>query len=227
MPYNEGWLLRLVLDWVFQSGITGHPLSFSPGSTWYSEARLHSAFLPRFRGDPLGESHTNADGSIGEFEVGHSGKADLVLNENASHFVVLEAKLFSMLSKGVKNALFFDQAARNVACIAEVLQRASVRSRDMDPVGFYVIAPKVQIDQGLFSEQLSKKSIRSKVRQRVEAYEGERDEWFEEAFQPLMDAIQIGEISWESIILNIQEAGPGFGAELGEFYEDCLRFNGS
>ena len=43
----------------------------------------------------------------------------------------------------------------------------------------------------------------------------------------MIEVINIGEISWESIIEDIQEADPGFGAELGEFYEDCLRFNGS
>jgi hypothetical protein len=224
--YSEGWLLRLVLDWFSQSSIIDHPLSFSPGSTWFSEPRLYSAFLPRFRGDPLAELHTNADGAIGEFEVGRSGKTGLVLNENASNFFVLEAKLFSLLSKGVKNALFFDQAARNVACIAEVLHRAGVIPREMVSIGFFVLAPKVQIDQGLFSEQLSKESIRSKVKQRVEAYDGERDEWFESAFRPLMGVIQIGEISWESIIEDVQMVDSSFGADLGEFYEDCLRFNG-
>ena len=37
----------------------------------------------------------------------------------------LKAKLFSSLSPGVQNATYFDQAARSVACIAEVLSRAS------------------------------------------------------------------------------------------------------
>ena len=96
----------------------------------------------------------------------------------------------------------------------------------MDSVGFYVLAPKVQIEQGLFSEQLKKESIQAKVRQRVEAYEGKRDAWFEGAFQPLMEVIEIAEISWESVIEDIREADPKFGADLGEFYEDCLRFNG-
>lgn len=96
----------------------------------------------------------------------------------------------------------------------------------MVSVGFYVLAPKIQIEQSLFSEQLSKESIRSKVRQRVGAYEGEKDAWLEEAFQPLMDVIHIGAISWVSIIEDIQDADAGFGAELGKFYEDCLRFNG-
>jgi hypothetical protein len=97
----------------------------------------------------------------------------------------------------------------------------------MDSIGFFVLAPKVQIEQGFFSEQLSTESIRSKVKQRVEAYEGERDEWFEGAFQPLIDVIQIGEISWESIIADVQRGDPGFSADLGEFYEECLRFNAS
>jgi len=149
--YNEGWL-SIVMDWFTKSGITDHPLSFSPDSTGFSGARLPSAFLPRFRSDPLAEAHTHTDGVIGEFQVGWSGKADLVVNENASHFVVLEAKLFSWLSKGVTHASFFDQAARNVACTAEVLNLASVKPREMDSVGFYFLAPKVQIDQDLFSE---------------------------------------------------------------------------
>ena len=51
--YNEGWLLRLVVDWFSTSGITDHPLSFPKDGQWFSEARLPSAFLPRFKGDPL------------------------------------------------------------------------------------------------------------------------------------------------------------------------------
>lgn len=127
----------------------------------------------------------------------------------------------------MKNAPFFDQAMRNVACIAEVLHRAGVMPRELDSVGFYVLAPKVQIEQGLFSEQLSKESIHLKVRHRVEVYEGERDAWFKEAFLPLMEVIKIGEMSWESIIADVQRADPSFGAALGEFYEESLWFNGS
>lgn len=56
------------------------------------------AFLPRFRGDPLGESQTNADSVIGHFIIGSKGKTDLKLIPDATHFVVLEAKLYSGLS---------------------------------------------------------------------------------------------------------------------------------
>jgi len=68
--FEEGWMLRLVLDWFAESGAAGHALSFAPGARWFSEARLRSAFLPRRRGDPLGEGYTHVDGVIGHFRVG-------------------------------------------------------------------------------------------------------------------------------------------------------------
>ena len=54
--YNEGWMLRLVLDWFSQNPMIQHELRFCEGSDWYSEALLPSAFLARKRGDGLAES---------------------------------------------------------------------------------------------------------------------------------------------------------------------------
>ncbi len=44
--YNEGWLLRLVLDWFSRESGTAHPLQFVSGARWFSEALLPSQFLP-------------------------------------------------------------------------------------------------------------------------------------------------------------------------------------
>src|SRR2546425_6409929 len=63
--YNEGWMLRLVLDWFDQNRGLGHELAFLPGARWYSEALLASRFLPERRGDNRAESFTHADGVIG------------------------------------------------------------------------------------------------------------------------------------------------------------------
>ena len=49
--------------------------------------------------------------------------------------VVIEAKMFSKLSPGVTNAKYFNQAARNVACMAEIANRAGI-----DPASFEDIA---------------------------------------------------------------------------------------
>jgi len=68
--YNEGWMLRLVLDWLSANRDIEHDLAFSDNDKWYSEALLPTAFLPRVRGDKLAESWTHADGVIGDFVIG-------------------------------------------------------------------------------------------------------------------------------------------------------------
>lgn len=139
--YNEGWLLRLILDWFSRNPVAAHPLTFTPGTRWFSEARLPSAFLPRHRGDPLSETHTHADGVIGHFRIGQTGKTDLRLLEDATQFVVLEAKLIKGLSARTSRVRYFDQAARNVACIAETLRLSNRRPQDMAQLAFFILAP--------------------------------------------------------------------------------------
>lgn len=224
--YNEGWLLRLIVDWFSKSGVADHPLSFPIDGYWFSEARLHSAFLPRFKGDPLAESHTNADGVIGHFVIGSKGKTDLELTPDPSHFVVLEAKMYSELSKGVKNAKYYDQAARNVACIAEVLRRADCKPISFIQLGFYVLAPKDQIKSRTFSRNLDKRSIKDKVNRRISCYKGERDDWFKDWFTPTLEVIDIRSISWEAILYTINENDPKTCHSLTEYYSQCLISNG-
>ncbi len=227
--YNEGWLLRLVLDWS-----SGHPgvldaLDVPEGTCWYSEALLPSPFLPRTRGDRLAESYTHADGAVGHFTIGGSGAGDLVLSSQATHFVILEAKLGSRLSSGTSNAPGYDQAARNVACMAQVLALAGRRPADVANLGFYVLAPSQQIDRGLFSEQLTTASIAAHVATRVKAYDGDdrarREAWQREWLEPLLDHVQLGAVAWETIVDTISEADAAGGAALREFYASCLRFN--
>ena len=223
--YNEGWLLRLLVDWFSKSGVTNHPLSFPKDGHWFSEAHLPSAFLPRFRGDPLAESHTNTDGVIGHFVIGSKGKTDLEVTHDASHFAVLEAKMYSGLSKGVKHAKYYDQAARNVACIAEVLRQADNQPISITQLGFYVLAPKDQIVSRTFSRNLDKQSIKDKVNRRKSSYEGERDDWFKEWFIPTLEVIDILSISWESILDIVREKDSKTGDFLKEYYSQCLAFN--
>jgi hypothetical protein len=166
--YNEGWLLRLVLDWFSRHEVEGHPLSFAAGARWFSEALLPSAFLARHRGDRLAESWTHADGVVGHFLIGEGGKADLTPLPGATQLLVVEAKLFSGLSPGVAHAGYYDQAARTVACMAEVLRRAARHPSTMTGLGFYVLAPASQIESGVFARAMAKGLLLEKVRERVE-----------------------------------------------------------
>jgi hypothetical protein len=223
--YSEGWLLRLVVDWFSSSASSNHPLSFPEDGHWFSEARLPSAFLARFKGDPLAELHTNADGVIGHFVIGQKGKTDLNLSPSATHFVILEAKLYSGLSKGVARANYYDQAARSVACMAEVLRRADLEPDSLTQLAFYVLAPRDQIKARTFSRHLDKKSIEDKVARRISPYEGERDDWFKNWFVPTLREVDIQSISWEGVLDVICQADPETGASLEEYYSQCLNYN--
>ena len=130
--FNENWMLRIILDWFTANGNTESLIPVLPKSKWYSEALLASAFLSQYRGDPLGEKHTHADGAIGHFTIGGSGKGDLVLLPAAEQLIIIEAKMFSPLSSGVTNAKYYDQAARTVGCMAEVLRLSNRHPADMD-----------------------------------------------------------------------------------------------
>lgn len=225
MLYNEGWLLRLVLDWFAEYELPGHPLHFAPGARWYSEARLPSAFIARHRGDRLAEAWTHADGIVGHFEIGSKAKSDLSIRPDATQFVVLEAKMFSGLSRGVTRAPGFDQAARTVACMAEALSRAGRQPASLQRPGFYVLAPESQIGSGMFDAAINVGSIQAKVAQRVGAYEGALDSWFVDWFRATLDQIDLATISWEALIATIGEMDASAGKAMGSFYELCLRYN--
>jgi len=198
--YNESWLIKLVLHQASNIPDESFPLGFLPGSTWFSEGLLPTAFKARSRGDPLSEARTNADGVIGHIRIGAKAKADLELEPLATQFTVVEAKVGSPLSKGTSNAKYFDQAARNVACMAEVIARAGKEPSMFDRLDFVVLAPHYSIEKGTFSDEMRRSAIEEKVKKRFDAYDGELDLWFEQSFTPLMDVIELRPLSWEDAI---------------------------
>jgi len=223
--YNEGWLLRVILDWFSKQDPSDHELSFSGGCKWFSEARLPTQFKATSRKDPLYETWTHADGVIGHIIVGGVGKTDTSLAKYATHLVVTEAKMFSRLSAGVKNASYFNQAARYAACIAELLYGANRKPAGLKRLGFYLLAPAETIGYGWFKRPLDKTDIRQRVEKRVQAYEGEKNQWFEEWFLPVLDHMEIQSLSWESILEYISTVDPEYTTSLQDFYKKCLSFN--
>jgi len=229
--YNEGWLLRLVLDWYAHHAEVNSPLTFLPGATWFSEALLPSSFLARYRGDRLAETHTHADGIIGHITVGDEGKADLRLTKPAKQFIICEAKMFSKLSAGTTHAPDYDQAARNVGCLCEVFRRAKdtyqviKNSEELDIFGFYVIAPVSQVNRGIFTDRLDRDKIFQKIKNRAGEYEGEKDKWLRQWVEPVMARIALRCLSWEEIIQEIKGLDENSGKALQEFYKLCLVYN--
>jgi hypothetical protein len=140
--------------------------------------------------------------------------------------VVIEGKIFSRLSLGVGNAPYYDQAARTVGCIAEVLRRANRPPTAMTEIAFHVIAPRPRIQAAVFSTEVNPQSVEGKVRRRVGEYGETRNGWMETAFVPLMRRpITIGCLAWEDVISRIRDRDPQSGEAIGEFYQCCLDFN--
>ena len=224
--FGEGWLLRVIIDWFAHHGGDRYPLSPQPGARWFAEAWLPSAFLARYRGDDLAESRTHADAAIGHFRIGDPGTSSgLTLDENARQLVVVEAKLFNRLSSGVKNARFFDQAARSVACLAEILRRSVRNPREVDDLALLVVAPRNRIDDGVFARDTAIENIRRKVARRVEQFGGERDAWRLDWFEPTLERVEIRCLAWEDLIETIAFHDPTAGQLIDSFYAKCLLFN--
>jgi hypothetical protein len=206
-------------------------LSFEEGARWYSEILLPSQFLPRFQKDPQAEAYTHADAVIGHFSIGRSGKGDIDLHPDAKQFVVIEAKIFSNLSKGIRNFKNYDQAARTTACIAETLSIRQRQINDFSSLGFYIIAPERQLKfEPTFQTFLQKDSIRIKVQKRIRAYsdspEAEaKKEWLKTWFLPTLERIDIACMTWEEIISYISSSDSANGDALLKFYEKCLALN--
>jgi len=224
--FNETWLLRVVLDWFSNHRQFAHKLTPVDGGSWFSEALLPSAFLARYRNDTLSESWTHADAVIGHFKIGAAGKADCSIKPDAKQFVVCEAKVFSKLSPGVRNAPYYDQAARNVACIGEVLRRGSVCPKQLESLAFLVLSPIEMIHAGAFSQELTRESVKRKVHQRVSEYASvSQDSWLNERFLPLLQRIEISLLSWEEAIAFICCQDAENGVAIKSFYDQVIRFN--
>ncbi len=233
--YNEGFLLRVIFQFALDHPgidygnedvnlILGHP----PGTRFFCEGHLYSHFRKRIDKD-LYESDTQADGIVGDFTIRDGTKTRIIVDSDARHFAVIEAKMNAKLSKRITNASFYDQAARNIACIAETFFDAGLEPNKLDRIGFYIIAPEQKISEGTFESQLDISSIDEKILRRIAQYGPEHQEelmdWYNNWVVPTLENIMVKQISWEQILGAIVEKYPD-RTDLEEFYERCLEFNG-
>jgi hypothetical protein len=57
----------------------------------------------------------------------------------------------SLLSAGTSHAPSYNQAARNVACIAHAIPSAADARASLERISFTVVAPRQRIHEGVFS----------------------------------------------------------------------------
>lgn len=256
-------MLRLVLDalqGLERSGRTpdNHPLTFQHDSRWYSEARLISPFLRRPKNDipdnetdTQGEGYTNADGVIGHFTFRKKTKAGLTLteseNKSARQFVVVEAKMFSPLSSGTQNAPVWNQAARTVACMAEIIRQSTISFDQFNghgALGFFVVAPKKQLEKGgthSLRAYLDHDALRKAIHQRLNGYDatpGSIDRLYQwkcvadQLLEHLHTNGRLAPLSWEDdVIKPFQESDDNIVSRIGDglrsFFDSCVKYGKS
>ncbi len=231
MLYNEGWLLRLILNWFSLNRQFKYKIQFDCDAHWYSEALLSSKFSPKYRGDKLAESYTHADGVTGNFSIGNKGMGDLKLAEDCKQFIVIEAKMFSKYSKGTKNAPEYNQVARTVSCMCHIISQSNQLLSTTKEVKFYTFLPKEQLkNEPTFNEYIMKKNISRVVKDRVKLYKGRSDyedkyKWFKKDYKRFIKQIVIENVSWEEIIEFIEKKDNKYYKKLLTFYNNCIYYN--
>jgi len=217
--YNEGWLLRLVLDWYWRQKRERGRVYFASGAIWYSEALLPSRF---FRAAKR-EGYTHADAVIGQLDIGRP-RGDARLRPDATQFWVIEAKMASPLAKGVKYAPTFNQAARNVACMLHLLTKTG-QEDTLEDLAFFVFAPGPRIAEGYFSVALEKPGITQAIRARDEE-NSEHLAWCDRHLDAIVDRMRIEVVSWEVLLEEIASEDGEYGNALLAFYSKCCEHNG-
>jgi hypothetical protein len=214
MLFNEGWMLRLVLDWFSQHQNLNHDLNFLENSTWFSEAQLPTFFTVVNTDD--NESRTHADGIIGHFNIGDGNKVGLTLKNDAKQFVVIEAKMKSGLSESVTNAKKYNQAARTVGCMVEAIRIAKLQKHNFEKLAYYVIAPslnsKIHIAQ---SEYIDIDHIKDSINYRSENI---KNQDFLLDLPSIISLIKPKILKWEDIIEFIKSHDLVYGCQLLDFY---------
>ena len=232
--FNEEFLLKILVQFAienpeisYRSETANMVLNHSPETKFFCEGQLYTHF--RYQLDrELYETDTHGDVVIGDFTILQGTKTRIIVNSNARKFVVIEAKLDARLSTYVKNATFYNQAARNIACIAENLFVARLSPSKLDRIGFYVLVPQQKSNKENFDEFLEPERVKEIVQMRIDQYgqdlQGDLEMWRDQWFLPTMKRITIEKITWEEIIESIIEKFPE-RTDIDVFYQHCLKNN--
>jgi hypothetical protein len=138
---------------------------------------------------------------------------------------VVEAKMASLLSSGTTHAKDYNQAARNIACMAFMTINSSASLQSLERISFTLVAPRQRINEGAFTEHLDQDTVRRAVATRCAGFDARSVEWFENDFTRFLSRCRISSIAWEDVVEGIAAEDAEFGSHLAEFYSACLRYN--
>ena len=178
--YNETWMLRLTLALLHDSKLDFSKIKNMKKQNalklmqdalqrnWISEGGLEPVFER--------EGTTWADAVLGNVErkedTKRGVKAANTQIKPSFGIVVVEAKLGSSLSPGTDHYSDYNQAARNIACLANLVRN---KAELLDKSVFVILAPKEIIDksQNLITDapEIIRTIDKTKMRDTIESYD--------------------------------------------------------
>ena len=212
--YNEGWMSRLLVLCSQKEKLKLESFDFSAISSWTSEVLISSPFISakNYR-----EGYTHADIAIGDFLVDFSNRGEIKINSDAKFFGIIEAKMGSNLSKGTKHATNYNQASRNLVCIAH-------NTKPDCKTFFYVVAPELKIKKHKIEAQIELNVIKNQVNERFESHKSEVDIYsLKDTIIENIENCEIRAISYEDWISQFNNTS--IKNELNIFYEKAKKWN--
>ena len=231
---NEGWMVRIMTSASIKLGLQLKGIDFGEMPNWYSEGMLSSPFLPLYQGDRLAEGYTHADMALGDFAVDAKAHADIRITGETGSFGIIEAKMKSPLSRGTTHAPGYDQASRNLACIA--FNTLKTRHK----IFFAVAAPQVTIEKHNIDRIVNKTAMLSRIRKRFESYNDPallrevKDQIFTKyrsIFQAMDEVLEraagasLAIVSYEEWLSEFKLLDEELYWEMQDFYRMCKQFN--
>lgn len=227
--YNETWMLRLTLaaihdyekDFDCADEVKKAALEATRAAVrhrWISEGGLEPAFKQ--------EGTTWTDAILGSVKIKNDNKRGIEVDGDDPGITIVEAKIGSELSPGVANSSNYNQAARNIACLSQLI----FKSKNLhDKCRFLVFAPeKGRVESGFIKEENVDRIIRAQYGNTREGY---RELFSEdvsnnrEEFGRIVNSIRgkSSVIFWEEVIMAMKSWENI--AELRAFYIECLKEN--
>jgi hypothetical protein len=216
--YNEGWMIRLLVSASVDFNIRLEHIDFGKIKHWYSEGLLSSPFSPEARSDKRAEGFTHADMALGDFSIKAEDRGDISVDSSDGVFGVIEAKMGSKLSLGTKNAPNYNQASRNLACIAfNTLETKH-------DIFFSVVAPKAKIEEHGIRDIVNIPFMLKQITDRFDSYD-KSSKAYSYRDQVLARAKQCKcmVISYESWIEEFTDTD--VRTKLEKFLEFCYEYN--
>jgi hypothetical protein len=214
--FNEGWMTRLLVYYSVKRDIKIGEIDFGDVKNWTSEALISSPFI---KAKKMKEGYTHTDIAFGDFEeIEFDKRGELKIKEDAQVFGVIEAKMKNNLSQRTSNFNNYNQASRNVVCIANNILNTNCNGY------FFVVAPESMIIKHGISNQIEKSNILKQVKNRFDVYDDEfRNKKNYKEIVSIIRDMKIMALSYEDWIKLFK--GLPEEKKLNDFYKKCLKWN--